>query len=129
MGIHGEPGAFTCETKDADELASTMIKAILDKPGYLKIPSGGDVGVLVNNLGATSPMEMSVVARGAIKCLEGRGLKPTRERKFQLGPRSRTHLFFQTSQIPYSPICPVSLECTQLVKLAFFGRVRILSWT
>eukprot|EP00282_Hemiselmis_andersenii_P044001 CAMPEP_0172061768 /NCGR_PEP_ID=MMETSP1043-20130122/8668_1 /TAXON_ID=464988 /ORGANISM="Hemiselmis andersenii, Strain CCMP441" /LENGTH=457 /DNA_ID=CAMNT_0012721611 /DNA_START=53 /DNA_END=1423 /DNA_ORIENTATION=+ len=78
MGIHGEPGAHTQECVACDDMTATMIAAILDKPGYLKVTKGAEVGVLVNNLGATSTMEMTVVARAAIANLEKRGLKPTR---------------------------------------------------
>eukprot|EP00283_Hemiselmis_rufescens_P020225 CAMPEP_0173445356 /NCGR_PEP_ID=MMETSP1357-20121228/34182_1 /TAXON_ID=77926 /ORGANISM="Hemiselmis rufescens, Strain PCC563" /LENGTH=541 /DNA_ID=CAMNT_0014411525 /DNA_START=28 /DNA_END=1649 /DNA_ORIENTATION=- len=78
MGIHGEPGAHTQECVPCDDMVGTMIGAILDKPGYLKVDKGTEVGVLINNLGATSTMEMQVIARAAIANLEKRGLKPTR---------------------------------------------------
>jgi len=78
MGIHGEPGARTCDILPADTLVDTMIGNILDSPGYLKAPKGSEVAILVNNLGATTPMELAVIARRAVANINERGLKAAR---------------------------------------------------
>lgn len=50
MGIHGEPGITRGKLKTADEIAETLLEAILNDGPY---ESGDEVAVLVNGLGAT----------------------------------------------------------------------------
>jgi len=81
MGIHGEAGLKQSPLRTADELASVMIKTILDfgvEEGEGKnksiVPAfnnGDDLCVLVNNLGGTSNFEMSILANSVVKQLEG----------------------------------------------------------
>jgi dihydroxyacetone kinase len=44
----------------------------------MQVPEGSEVAVLVNNLGATTPMELSIVARHTLRTLSKRNMKPTR---------------------------------------------------
>ncbi len=70
LGIHGEPGAKRANLQTADELTETLLTEILKHGRF------GDekrVAVMVNNLGATTEMELAIVARHAIPFLESKG--------------------------------------------------------
>lgn len=68
MGIHGEPGAHTCEAKTADELVEVMLASILDKPGYLKVASAGEVTALPRSL-HSPPSRLLLCAPGLFASL------------------------------------------------------------
>ncbi len=71
LGIHGEPGVKRAQLQTADELTQTLLIEIL------KHGSFGDenrVVVMVNNLGATTEMELAIVARHAVRFLESKGV-------------------------------------------------------
>jgi len=70
LGIHGEPGALTTELVAADEVVAKLVEFIYAS-GYLSLSPGDQVALLVNNLGNTTGLEMSVVTRAAFKLLEG----------------------------------------------------------
>ncbi|KAM8747303.1 triokinase/FMN cyclase [Acanthopagrus schlegelii] len=76
LGIHGEPGIKRSKVASADEVVKTMIDHMTnpDSQSHLPVNSGDNVVVCVNNLGALSCLEMAVVTRAAIVCLEGRGV-------------------------------------------------------
>ncbi|XP_034531882.1 triokinase/FMN cyclase isoform X2 [Notolabrus celidotus] len=76
LGIHGEPGVKRSKVATADEVVKTMIDHMTnpDSQSHLSIKSGDSVVVCVNNLGALSCLEMAVVTRAAIVCLESRGV-------------------------------------------------------
>ena len=70
LGIHGEPGAKRTDLQTADEVTETLLTEIL------KHGRSGDekrVAVMVNNLGATTEMELAIVAQHAMPFLESRG--------------------------------------------------------
>jgi dihydroxyacetone kinase len=72
MGVHGEPGIRRGPLQTADEVAQTLVDAILadsDESG------GGDVALLVNGLGATAHLDQFILYRGARRCLEASGLR------------------------------------------------------
>jgi triose/dihydroxyacetone kinase / FAD-AMP lyase (cyclizing) len=69
LGIHGEPGIKRMPMRPADELAETLLTAILQHGRF-----SGQVAVMVNNLGATTTMELAIVARHAVRFLESKGL-------------------------------------------------------
>ena len=71
LGIHGEPGVRRMPLKPADELVDEMIATIV-QTGSLK--GGQRVVLLINNLGATTTMELAIVGRRAITVLQARGL-------------------------------------------------------
>jgi len=63
LGIHGEPGVKRTELQSADELTQTLLSEILKHGNF------GDekrVAVMVNNLGATTYMELAIMARHVI---------------------------------------------------------------
>ncbi|XP_007579002.1 triokinase/FMN cyclase [Poecilia formosa] len=76
LGIHGEPGIKRSKVASADEVVKTMIDHMTnpDSQSHLPLKSGDSVVLCVNNLGALSCLEMAVVTRAAITCLESRGL-------------------------------------------------------
>ena len=66
LGIHGEPGVRRAPLGSADELAGQLIEAIVcARP----LAAGERIALLVNNLGATTPMELAIVARRAMQIL------------------------------------------------------------
>jgi dihydroxyacetone kinase len=70
LGIHGEPGVKRMELQPADELTETLLTEILK---YGKFGDEKRVAVMVNNLGATTEMELAIVARHAIPVLQRKG--------------------------------------------------------
>ena len=71
LGIHGEPGVKRTELQPANQLTETLLTEIL------RHGSSGDtqrLAAMVNNLGATTEMELAIVARHAASFLAGRGL-------------------------------------------------------
>ncbi|SKA13980.1 dihydroxyacetone kinase subunit DhaL [Consotaella salsifontis] len=75
LGIHGEAGVERGEMREASELAKTILDTIISD---LDIKPTDRLALLVNGLGATPPMELSIVARGALAHLRERGLKVER---------------------------------------------------
>jgi len=70
LGIHGELGARRMPLQSADELTETLLTEILKRGSF------GDekrVAVMVNNLGATTEMELAIVAGHVMPFLESRG--------------------------------------------------------
>jgi dihydroxyacetone kinase len=70
LGIHGEPGVTRTRMQSADELTETLLNRILERGNF-----GNDrrVVVMINNLGATTAMELAIVARHAMAMLEKKG--------------------------------------------------------
>ncbi|WP_213002167.1 dihydroxyacetone kinase subunit DhaL [Winogradskya consettensis] len=75
LGIHGEPGVERATLPPVAEVAARLITTIVEDRG---ITSGSQVALLVNGLGATPPMELSIVADAAIRDLRKRGITATR---------------------------------------------------
>jgi triose/dihydroxyacetone kinase / FAD-AMP lyase (cyclizing) len=67
LGIHGEPGVTRSRLQPADELTETLLTEILKSD---RVGDGKRVAVMVNNLGATTNMELAIVARHALLFLE-----------------------------------------------------------
>ncbi len=75
MGVHGEPGDRLGEDVRADEISGLMIDRLLDDAD---LPPGTQVGLLLNNAGSLTLMELSVLYRGARAALERRGVEAVR---------------------------------------------------
>jgi triose/dihydroxyacetone kinase / FAD-AMP lyase (cyclizing) len=75
LGIHGEPGVTRTHMQPADELTETLLGEIVKHGKF-----GGEkrVVLMINNLGATTEMELAIVARHAVPFLEGKGFKVER---------------------------------------------------
>jgi triose/dihydroxyacetone kinase / FAD-AMP lyase (cyclizing) len=68
LGIHGEPGVKRMTVQPADQLTETLLTTILQHGKFSK-----QVAVMVNNLGATTTMELAIVGRHAVSFLESKG--------------------------------------------------------
>lgn len=71
LGIHGEAGVRRGPLQPADELVAEILQAIVSDRS---LAPGDRVALLVNGLGATPPMELSIVARAALADLAVRGI-------------------------------------------------------
>jgi triose/dihydroxyacetone kinase / FAD-AMP lyase (cyclizing) len=71
LGIHGEPGVERGALQPAREVVERLLTAIAEDRG---ITGGQRVVLLVNGLGATPPMELSIVADAAVRDLRKRGI-------------------------------------------------------
>ncbi len=67
MGAHGEPGVSRQKLATADSVADQMMAAILED---LPFRGGDEVALLINNLGATTMMELLVVNRRVRQILD-----------------------------------------------------------
>jgi dihydroxyacetone kinase len=77
LGIHGEKGVRRSPIQPADIIVDEIIELLLadlSRRGF----SDGRLVLLVNGLGATPPMELSIVARRALSNLRARGWKVER---------------------------------------------------
>jgi dihydroxyacetone kinase len=70
LGIHGEPGVTRTHLQPADQLTETLLTQILKQE---KFGNGRRVVTMINNLGATTEMELAIVARHALAFLERNG--------------------------------------------------------
>lgn len=71
LGIHGEPGVTRTHLQPADKLADTLLTEILRERHF---GSRQRVAVMINNLGATTEMELAIIARHVVTFLEGQNL-------------------------------------------------------
>lgn len=71
MGAHGEAGVHRQKLAPADQVADQLAEAILSD---LPFAAGDEIALLLNNLGATTMMEMLVVNRRLRQILAGRGI-------------------------------------------------------
>jgi dihydroxyacetone kinase len=70
LGIHGEPGVRRRKLQPADELTETLLSQILRVRDF---SNEKRIAVMINNLGATTEMELAIVARHATMFLEKNG--------------------------------------------------------
>ncbi|XP_046832755.1 triokinase/FMN cyclase-like isoform X1 [Vespa crabro] len=75
MGIHGEAGYERMKIKNASEIVSLMLQRICEE---LKLISGDNVAVVVNNFGALSQLEQGIVTHEIIKQLNNKSIQPLR---------------------------------------------------
>ncbi|WP_118134761.1 dihydroxyacetone kinase family protein [Oceanicella sp. SM1341] len=75
LGIHGEPGVERVPLRPARALVETLIDRIIADRGFTP---GTRLALLVNNLGATPPMEQAIVARDALQILTAGGFEVVR---------------------------------------------------
>lgn len=71
MGLHGEAGVSRQKMAPADEIVRQMMDRILPD---LPFRSGDEVCLLINNLGASTMMELLIVNRMAHRILKGQGI-------------------------------------------------------
>jgi dihydroxyacetone kinase len=75
MGVHGEAGSLVAHDVSADDISSSLIE-ILTLDG--DVVPGSRVGLLVNNSGSLTLMELSILYRGARLALEARRIEVAR---------------------------------------------------
>jgi dihydroxyacetone kinase len=75
LGIHGEPGVRRVPIAPADKLVDELLNQIVSTE---RLHAGERVAVLINNLGATTAMELAIVGRRVLSRLEARGLEVER---------------------------------------------------
>ncbi|GGC75321.1 dihydroxyacetone kinase family protein [Chelatococcus reniformis] len=75
LGIHGEPGVERAAMQPADTLVAAIVATIAEDRA---LAPGERVALLVNGLGATTPLELAIVARAALAALRGRDLMVAR---------------------------------------------------
>ena len=85
VGIHGERGVARASFASADELAASLTAPVADD---LRLATGDQVIAIVNGLGATHPIELSVVFGAAARLLEGRGVQVAAHSLARTSPRS-----------------------------------------
>ena len=79
LGIHNEPGVETLASPPtAKELAERCVDSCLVKLRKKHHDIIGDVAIVVNNLGATSQLEMGVFAAACVDACRARGLRVVR---------------------------------------------------
>lgn len=71
LGIHGEPGVRRIALTPADGIADQLVESIVS---VQKLVAGERIAVMVNNLGATTLMELAIFARRALHLLASRHL-------------------------------------------------------
>ena len=71
LGIHGEAGVRRARIARADDLVDEILSAIIDD---LSLRAGDRVALLVNNLGGTPAIELSIVAGAALGQLATSGI-------------------------------------------------------
>jgi dihydroxyacetone kinase len=71
LGIHGEPGVRRTELQPANQVTESLVTEILKHGSFT---DDQRVAVMVNNLGATTEMELAIVARHAAGFLAAKGL-------------------------------------------------------
>jgi dihydroxyacetone kinase-like protein len=72
MGAHGEAGVSRQKIKPADEITDQLMAKLLSD---LPFKRGDEVALMINNLGATTMMEMLVVNRRIRQILDREGIK------------------------------------------------------
>ncbi len=75
VGIHGERGTGRVPFATADELSELLVAPLVSDLG---LAPGSAVVAIVNGLGGTYPLELSIAARGVHKLLTARGVEVAR---------------------------------------------------
>ncbi len=75
MGAHGEPGMRRGPLEPADDVSRLLVESILADLGH---PTGAEMALLVNGMGATSHLDLYILYRGARRVLEGSGCRVSR---------------------------------------------------
>ena len=84
MGVHGEPGTRVGQEASADEIAELLTGRLADDLG---LAAGDRAGVLLNNAGSLTLMELSILHRGVAAALARRGVETARS---WIGPYATT---------------------------------------
>lgn len=72
LGIHGEPGVRRMLLRQADDLADELVQTIVSA---VQLRKPERIALMVNNLGATTPMELAIFGGRVVRAVQHRGLK------------------------------------------------------
>lgn len=75
MGVHGEGGTVLGPEVPADEITAMLIARLVEDAD---LRSGASVGLLVNNSGSLTVMELAILYRGARQALDAQGVVASR---------------------------------------------------
>ncbi|WP_266064821.1 dihydroxyacetone kinase family protein [Brucella intermedia] len=75
LGIHGEKGVERVRLMTADQIADRLVCRIVEDR---QLKAGARVAMLINGLGATPPIELSIVTRRAMEVLRGLDIEVAR---------------------------------------------------
>jgi triose/dihydroxyacetone kinase / FAD-AMP lyase (cyclizing) len=75
LGIHGERGVRRGSLVPADEIATQLVERLVEDSA---LAGDNDVVLLINGLGATPLMELTIVARAALRALHARNIRVQR---------------------------------------------------
>lgn len=81
MGQHGEGGGGRMELTSADDVAAIMVNQLVSKLNPVK---GDNMMLIINGVGASTHMELSIIFRKAYKVLEEKGLNVAESRIAEL---------------------------------------------
>ncbi|CAM6088865.1 unnamed protein product [Calypogeia fissa] len=71
LGIHGEPGIEQCDIRSVDKVVSHILYKILSpETEFVSIERGSTVALMVNGLGGTPMMELTIAAGKAVAHLQ-----------------------------------------------------------
>lgn len=73
LGIHGEKGVRRDKMQSADAIVEVILDTLLNDMNERQGSERPELALLVNGLGATPPMELSIVARHALRTLRSSG--------------------------------------------------------
>ncbi|MCE2526754.1 MAG: dihydroxyacetone kinase subunit DhaK [Actinomycetia bacterium] len=111
MGVHGEAGARLGEDVGADQISELMLERLVDDADLVP---GDQVGLLLNNAGSLTVMELSILYRGARAVLERHGIEVARS---WMGPYATT---IDMAGFSFA-ICHLDNELTDLYDAAARG--------
>lgn len=80
LGIHGEPGLEKAKVKPCKDTAKIVLEKILASIDPENLKTGKKLAILVNNLGAVPPMEMTILVKDVFEAL------PDGVDKYLVGP-------------------------------------------
>jgi ATP-dependent dihydroxyacetone kinase len=70
LGIHGEPGVELVNFKGAKDVAAMLMAKL-----FASAPKANSYALLLNNLGATTPLEMNVIAKEILSLSAAKNIK------------------------------------------------------
>lgn len=69
LGIHGEPGLEKAQVKPSKDSAKLVVDKILPCIDPENLKPGCKLVVLINNLGAVPPMEMTILVKDVFQAI------------------------------------------------------------
>ncbi len=111
IGIHGEPGIAVIDIENCNEIVELMAEKLLAKTNNQKY------ALLLNNLGGTSPLEMSLLTKDVVESSLGKNM---------------AYLFGPKPFVTAIDMKGFSLSCvilTEEIETALMAPVAVESWT